>query len=107
MNGTDFGSVCWRKSSHSDQHGATCVELAVVWRRSSHSGQEGGQCVELAAWRESSDSDQHGAECVEAAGLGAVIGIRDSKDPSGPILEFGRPELAALLSAVRSGRIRR
>ena len=43
---------------------------ALRWRRSAHSGSTGGQCVEVAA-----------------AGDG-MVGIRDSKDPGGPVLRF-------------------
>ena len=35
------------------------------------------------------------------ADCGAVVGIRDSKNPSGPVLELTRPAFAALLDAVR------
>lgn len=31
-------------------------------------------------WRKSTHSSQSGGECVEAAGLGGVVGVRDSKD---------------------------
>ncbi|GAA0543011.1 DUF397 domain-containing protein [Actinomadura livida] len=51
------------------------------WRRSTHSGPNGGECVELA----------------DAAG--AVVAVRDSKDPDGPVLLLNR---AALRVAVRS-----
>ncbi|MCX5068139.1 DUF397 domain-containing protein [Micromonospora lupini] len=43
-----------------------------------------------ARWRKSSRSSGNGGNCVEvAANLPGVIGIRDSKDPSGPALTFG------------------
>ncbi|GIG89152.1 DUF397 domain-containing protein [Plantactinospora endophytica] len=42
-----------------------------------------------AAWRKSSRSNGHGGECVEVAGnLSGVVGVRDSKDPAGPVLTF-------------------
>lgn len=88
MSSTDFSSALWRKSSRSSQEGDQCVELALAWQRSSHSGQEGGTCVEL-------------ADC------GAVIGIRDSKDPAGPVLELSGPAFAALLEAAKTSGIGR
>ena len=41
-----------------------------------------------AQWRKSSRSDQT-TQCVEVAtNLSGVIGVRDSKDPAGPVLTF-------------------
>ncbi|GAA1860186.1 DUF397 domain-containing protein [Actinomadura bangladeshensis] len=51
------------------------------WRRSSYSGSNGGNCVEL------------------ADAVGAVVAVRDSKDPDGPVLLLTR---AALRTAVQS-----
>lgn len=40
-----------------------------------------------AHWRKSTRSDNGGSTCVEVArDLPGVVGIRDSKDPSGPAL---------------------
>ncbi|MBM0236322.1 DUF397 domain-containing protein [Micromonospora sp. ATA32] len=40
-----------------------------------------------ATWRKSSRSGQ--SECVEVAdNLPGVVGVRDSKDPTGPVLTF-------------------
>nr|WP_258341969.1 DUF397 domain-containing protein [Saccharopolyspora gregorii] len=50
----------------------------VVWRKSSYSGQGGGACVELASVR-------------------SAVGVRDSKDPDGPALLFGRSAWAAFV----------
>ncbi|MFI5927346.1 DUF397 domain-containing protein [Micromonospora sp. NPDC051543] len=41
-----------------------------VWRKSSRSGGNGGQCVEV------------------ADNLSGIVGVRDSKDQSGPALTF-------------------
>ncbi|MEU8423401.1 DUF397 domain-containing protein [Micromonospora sp. NPDC048835] len=42
-----------------------------------------------ARWRKSSRSSGNGGACVEVAdNLPAVIGVRDSKDPTGPALTF-------------------
>jgi hypothetical protein len=40
-----------------------------------------------AAWRTSSYSNI-GGECVEAAAAGGVVGVRDTKDRAGTMLEF-------------------
>ncbi|GLZ05943.1 hypothetical protein Acsp03_34090 [Actinomadura sp. NBRC 104412] len=39
-----------------------------------------------AAWRKASRSGENGGDCVELAGVGGVVGVRDSKDPDGPVL---------------------
>jgi hypothetical protein len=63
----------WRKSSYSGAGGATdCVE--VNWHKSSHSGGGGA------------------TDCVEVAFVAGEIGVRDSKNASGPRLSF--PETA-------------
>lgn len=42
-----------------------------------------------ARWRKSSRSSGNGGNCVEVAdNLPHVVGVRDSKDPSGPALTF-------------------
>ncbi|MFB4305276.1 DUF397 domain-containing protein [Actinomadura sp. GTD37] len=73
----------WRKASRSGENGGDCVELAGVpdahWHKSAHSGPNGGECVELA----------------DAAG--AVVAVRDSKDPDGRALLLTRAALRAVL----------
>lgn len=57
---------------------------------------------DAAKWRKASFSEpQQG--CVEFAEVGGVIGIRDSKVPGGPILQFNRTEIRALLVGVKNG----
>lgn len=62
----DFSRAQWRKSSYSSDAGA-CVEVA--WRKSSYSGDA--------------------TACVEVARGEQKVGVRDSKDTSGPHLVFG------------------
>lgn len=57
--------------------------------------------LSTACWRKSSRSSGQNGACVELANLGAV---RDSKNPTGPML---RVDLAAFLSAAKEGRIAR
>jgi len=54
-------------------------------------------------WVKSSLSLSNG-NCVEVAGLtGGGIGVRDSKDPAGPILRFTPGEWDAFLGGARNG----
>ena len=57
------------------------------WRKSSHSFAN-GNCAEIAAWRKSSHSGGANSNCAEVGQDGAVVGIRDSQDPDGPVLVF-------------------
>ncbi|MBT2208570.1 DUF397 domain-containing protein [Actinomadura sp. NEAU-AAG7] len=54
-------------------------------------------------WRKSSRSDPEGGNCVEVATGESVIALRDSKDPEGPRLEFGRRAFGVLVSEIRAG----
>jgi len=56
--------------------------LSVAWRKSSHSGEEGGNCVEVAPFS-------------------AIVGVRDSKNPGGPVLTFSRQEWKIFLHEVK------
>lgn len=58
---------------------------AVTWRKSSYSNSSGGECVEV---------------CDDFA---AVVPVRDSKNPHGPVLAFGAPGWASFVSAVKVG----
>ncbi|MFC9746900.1 DUF397 domain-containing protein [Streptomyces niveus] len=61
---------------------------AVTWRKSSYSNSSGGECVEV--------SDD----------LAAVVPVRDSKNPHGPVLAFGASGWVSFVSAVKSGELR-
>ena len=54
-----------------------------------------------AKWRKSSHSGSNG--CVEVALSGDQVAVRDSKDPSGPVLVFTAHEWRAFLDGVRDG----
>jgi hypothetical protein len=54
------------------------------------------------SWRKSSRSNNQG-ECVEAAdGLGGVVGVRDSKDPTGPVLVVAPASWSAFVAAAKA-----
>lgn len=60
----------------------------VEFRKSSFSGGQNGACVEL-AWRKSSFSGGENGSCVEIAQADDLFGVRDSKNNTCPVLEFG------------------
>ncbi|MFI7669712.1 DUF397 domain-containing protein [Nocardia sp. NPDC049526] len=56
-----------------------------------------------ARWFKSSRSGAH-AECVEVAFLdGGMVGVRDSKNPTGPALVFTPGEWSAFTAGVNDG----
>ena len=82
MRALDPTTARWRKSTHSADTN-TCVEVAFLdteWRKSTHSSET--------------------ATCVEVAFSGPAVGVRDSKNPTGPILTLPAPALANLVQAV-------
>jgi len=54
-----------------------------------------------AGWFKSSFSAS--GSCVEVNRLDALVLLRDSKDPDGPVLRFNLAEWAAFLAGVRAG----
>lgn len=58
---------------------------SLKWYKSSLSGGSDGNCVEVASTPE------------------GAAAVRDSKNPDGPFLEFGRDEWSAFLEGVRLG----
>jgi Domain of unknown function (DUF397) len=86
--GYDLSHAAWRRSSYSGQNG-DCVEFAIIaggpdWRTSSHSGQSGA-CVQV------------------APGLPELVGVRDSKDPGGPVLTFTPQDWRSFTEQVKGG----
>ncbi|MDQ0776251.1 hypothetical protein QF026_004717 [Streptomyces aurantiacus] len=75
---TRTGTLQWFKSSHSDDGGGNCVEVAYDWRKSSYS--------------------DGGGNCVEVALHPRTIHIRDSKNPGLPHLSVGSPAWSDFLS---------
>ncbi len=60
-----------------------------------------------AVWRKSTRSQGSGDACVEVAGLNAVVGVRDSKNPSGPALAFDRRTWALFAGQAKTGQFDR
>jgi hypothetical protein len=61
----------------------TLQQNALTWQKSTHSGAAG--------------------HCVEIASAASAVFVRDSKDVTGPVLEFGARGWAEFLAGVRDG----
>lgn len=46
--------------------------------------------LSAAQWHKSSHSTNSGGQCVEVAAVGGMVAVRDSKNPDGGDLVFGR-----------------
>jgi hypothetical protein len=55
-----------------------------------------------AGWRKASRSLNNGA-CVEAASSRATVLVRDSVDPSGPVILYDAPTWQFFLDSVKAG----
>jgi hypothetical protein len=54
-------------------------------------------------WRKSSHSGNSGGNCAEVATLPGAAFVRDSKNPDGPCLAFGRLAWEAFAASLRAG----
>jgi Domain of unknown function (DUF397) len=52
-------------------------------------------------WKKSSRCDS--SACVEVAQLEQHVGVRDSKDPDGPVLTFSSGAWSSFVAGVRAG----
>jgi hypothetical protein len=57
-----------------------------------------------ATWRKSKKSQQAG-QCIEWARAGGAIGIRDSKEPDGPVLVFTVEEFSSFVDGAAKGEL--
>lgn len=57
--------------------------VTAKWRKSTHSGGDMGECVEV------------------ATNLPGIVAVRDSKNPTGPVLPFTADEWRSFLTRVR------
>jgi len=58
-----------------------------------------------ATWRKSSRSNGNGgANCVEVAFVATAIGVRDSKNSTGPVLEFTAVDWKSFVDGTKLGR---
>ena len=88
-NGIDLSTAVWRKSTYSNGSGGDCVEVAEAfpgaarWRKSTYSNGTGGDCVEVC--------DAHTA----------VVPVRDSKVPRGPVLTITAPAWTSFVTSLK------
>jgi hypothetical protein len=54
-------------------------------------------------WKKSSRSGSNGGSCVEVRRHEQAIQVRDSKDPSGPVLTFTPAEWEAFIGGAKDG----
>ena len=71
-------------------------------RIESYSMSENTEFAEI-VWRKSTFSSGTGNNCVEVADLGGGRLVRDSKNPTGPVLSFTAGEWDAFVKGARAG----
>jgi hypothetical protein len=54
-------------------------------------------------WKKSSKSGGNGGDCVEVRRHDGAIQVRDSKDPSGPVLAFDCEQWHTFIDAAKAG----
>ncbi|MEW2073960.1 DUF397 domain-containing protein [Streptomyces sp. NPDC012403] len=64
---------------------------------------ETGSDLRNARWRKSSYSGSNGGECVEVAPIhpAGTVPVRDSKNPSGPVVTVGADAWQAFVDGLR------
>ena len=60
--------------------------------------------LSTAIWRRSSRSTAT-SNCVEVAAAGPAVGVRDSKDPDGPVLVLPAAAWTHFVAAIRSDQL--
>ncbi|GGL87859.1 hypothetical protein GCM10010129_34620 [Streptomyces fumigatiscleroticus] len=62
--------------------------------------------LNVATWRKSSYSNQDGGACLEVSDdFAAIVPVRDSKNPDGPVLAFAVGGWASFVSAIKAGEL--
>ncbi|MCX2968618.1 MULTISPECIES: DUF397 domain-containing protein [Streptomyces] len=62
--------------------------------------------LSAATWRKSSYSNSDGGECVEVSDdFAAVVPVRDSKAPHGPVLAFPVSGWTSFVGGVKNGQL--
>ncbi len=59
--------------------------------------------LSTAQWRKSTKSGPYTDNCVEVAFVDDAIAVRDSKNPTGPVLVFTRTEWDAFIGGAQDG----
>jgi Domain of unknown function (DUF397) len=59
--------------------------------------------LDRADWRKSTRSGPYSDNCVEVAFVDGAIAMRDSKDPTGPVLIFTPAEWDAFVAGAKDG----